>query len=167
MENKLEIEEMILAEWNQVKAIYIEGINTGNATFQTAAPTWDEWDSGHNKKCRYVAKISGEVVGWIALSPISNREVFEGVAEVSIYLNNSIKGMGIGSRLLAYLIEQSEHNGFWTLQAMIFPENIGSIKLHKKFGFEEVGTRKQMGRLNGAWRDVVLLERRSYKVGME
>ena len=167
MENKLEIEEMILADWNQVKAIYIEGINTGNATFQTTAPTWEEWDSAHNKKCRYVAKLNGEVVGWVALSPISNREVFEGVAEVSIYLNNSIKGMGIGSRLLAYLIEQSEHNGFWTLQAMIFPENMASIKLHKKFGFEEVGTRKQMGRLHGAWRDVVLLERRSNEVGVE
>ncbi|MFJ8064525.1 GNAT family N-acetyltransferase [Psychrobacillus sp. NPDC096426] len=165
MINDLVIDEMLETDWEQVKTIYIEGIQSGNATFQTKAPTWNEWNAVHFQKCRFIARMGREVVGWIAISPISSRESFAGVAEISIYLTNTIKGMGIGSKLLEALVKDSEQLGFWTLQAMIFPENQGSINLHKKFNFKEVGTRQRIGKLNGVWRDVVLLERRSEKVG--
>ena len=161
MLQNLIIDELKEHDWQQVKSIFIEGINTGNATFQTSASTWEEWDVAHQPDCRLVARLNGEVVGWVALSPISSRKAFKGVAEVSVYVSQRAIGMGIGRRLIQALIDNSEHHGYWTLQAMIFPENIGSIKLHMKHGFEKVGTRKQMGKLNGIWRDVVLLERRS------
>ena len=166
MKKELVIDEMLSSDWDQVNAIYLEGIQSGNATFQTETSTWDEWNAGHASKCRLVARLDGEVVGWIALSPISNRESFAGVAEVSVYLTDAIKGMGIGSKLVQAVIETSEQNGFWTLQAMIFPENQGSTNLHMKYGFKEVGVRQHMGQLNGVWRDVVLLERRSDIVGV-
>lgn len=166
MNTDIIINEMIPSDWGQVKEIFMEGILTANATFRTEAPTWDEWDKGHLKNCRFVAKQNGEVVGWVALTPISSMLAFSGVVEVSIYISASAAGMGVGSRLLQQVIDSSEQNKIWTIQAMIFPENIASINLHRKFGFEEVGTRKQMGRLNGVWRDVVLLERRSNKVGV-
>ena len=161
MLQNLILDELKEHDWQQVKSIFIEGINTRNATFQTSAPTWEEWDVAHQPDCRLVARLNGEVVGWVALSPISSREAFKGVAEVSVYVSQRAIGMGIGRRLIQALIDNSEHHGYWTLQAMIFPENIGSIKLHMNNGFEKVGTRKQMGKLNGIWRDVVLLERRS------
>ena len=161
MLQNLIIDELKEHDWQQVKSIFIEGINTGNATFQTSASTWEEWDVAHQPDCRLVARLNGEVVGWVALSPISSRKAFKGVAEVSVYVSQRATGMGIGRRLIQALIDNSEHHGYWTLQAMIFPENIGSIKLHMKNGLEKVGTRKQMGKLNGIWRDVVLLERRS------
>ncbi|MFC0023073.1 GNAT family N-acetyltransferase [Neobacillus cucumis] len=152
--------------WDQIREIYLEGIATGNATFQKVAPSWEEWDSSHVKECRLVARLEEKVLGWAALTPVSGRCVYAGVAEVSIYVSQSNYGKGIGSRLLNSLIEQSEQNGFWTLQSGIFPENVASLKLHSKHGFREVGRRERIGKMDGVWRDTVLLERRSNKVGI-
>lgn len=161
------IEYMLTSDWEQVSSIYHEGISTGNATFQTNAPTYDEWDSGHIKSCRLVAKIGDKIVGWAALSPTSSRCVYAGVAEVSIYVGLDYSKKGIGSLLLKRLIEESEQHGFWTLQSGIFPENISSLKIHQKNGFREIGRREKLGKMNGVWRDVVLLERRSTKIGID
>ncbi|MFS0674697.1 N-acetyltransferase family protein [Ornithinibacillus sp. 179-J 7C1 HS] len=168
METKhIVIDKMTEADWEFVREIYIEGINTGNATFDTEPPTWEEWDHGHLTNCRYVARIDGLVVGWAALSQSVHKEAYRGVAEVSIYVASASGGKGIGSSLLEKLIQSSEEAGFWTLQALIFPENTSSIKLHTRLGFEVVGTRKRVGRLHGVWRDVVFLERRSKVVGID
>ena len=168
MTNKhVEIDFMIAADWEMVREIYIEGINTGNATFDTEPPSWEEWDRGHLSSCRYVARVAGQVVGWAALSQSAHKEAYRGVAEVSIYIASASAGQGIGSLLLEKLIQSSEEEGFWTLQALIFPENTSSIKLHTRYGFEVVGTRKRVGKLHGIWRDVVFLERRSKVVGMD
>jgi phosphinothricin acetyltransferase len=156
-----QIIEMMDSDWDQVKTIYLEGIATGNATFETDAPSWESWDESHSKTCRLVAKSGNKTLGWTALSPVSGRCVYSGVADVSIYISQSYKGQGIGTALLCSMIELSEKEGFWTLQAGIFPENTSSIKLHKKAGFREVGVRERLGKMNGVWRDVVLLERRN------
>jgi len=148
-------------DWSAVRSIYLEGIRTGNATFETDAPEWSKWDSVHLPCCRLVERNGGAIVGWAALSPVSRRAVYAGVAEVSVYVTGSQQGKGTGSRLLRRLICESETEGIWTLQAGIFPENVASIDLHKKFGFREVGRREKIGQLNGVWRDVVLMERRS------
>ncbi len=161
------IEPMQPADWPAVAAIYLEGIATGNATFQTNAPPWEEWDAGHRKDCRLVAKNeSGELVGWAALTPISSRCVYAGVAEVSVYVAATGRGNGLGSKLLAALIAESELAGIWTLQAGIFPENAASLALHASCGFRQIGRRERIGQMNGKWRDVLLLERRSEKVGV-
>lgn len=167
MKQDIIIHAMISSDWDRVREIFIEGIKTGNATFRTESPTWDEWNKDHLTNCRFVAKQNGEVVGWVALTPISSMCAFSGVVEISIYITSSAAGMGVGSRLLQHVIDSSEQNKIWTIQAMIFPENTASINLHRKFGFDEVGTRKQIGKLNEVWRDVVLLERRSTVVGIE
>lgn len=167
MKQDIIINEMISSDWERVREIFIEGIRTANATFRTEAPNWDEWDKDHLNICRFVAKQDEKVVGWVALTPISSMHAFSGVVEVSIYIASSVAGKGVGSRLLQQVIDSSEQNKIWTIQSMIFPENAASIYLHRKFGFEEVGTRKQLGKLNGVWRDVVLLERRSTVVGVE
>ncbi|WP_319005479.1 GNAT family N-acetyltransferase [Metabacillus litoralis] len=159
------IDQMQQEDWKYVKNIYLEGIATKNATFQKESPSWKQWDEAHINDCRLVAKIKGEVIGWAALSPISTRPVYSGVAEVSVYVCRHKKGLGIGSLLIKSLIEQSEESGFWMLQSGIFPENYSSIHIHKKYGFREVGIRKKIAKLDGKWRDVVLLERRSTKVG--
>ncbi|SET01114.1 phosphinothricin acetyltransferase [Oceanobacillus limi] len=161
------IEEMEAEDWDEVRDIYIEGIQTGNATFDTEAPTWDEWHRGHLNDCRLVVRENGTVIGWAALSPISKKTAYQGAAEVSIYLSQKSVGKGLGSLLLREIINESEQKGFWTLQAGIFPENKTSIHLHEKYGFEKVGVRKRIGKLNGVWRDVVLLERRSTNVGVD
>jgi L-amino acid N-acyltransferase YncA len=161
MSKELMITEMYSEDWDQVKAIYLEGIATGNATFQTEAPSWENWNNGHLQDCRFVARTEGKIVGWTALSPISSRCIYSGVAEVSVYISEYVKGMGIGSKLLKTLIETSEQKGIWTLQSGIFPENTASLKLHNKFGFRVVGHRERIGKMNGIWRDIVLLERRS------
>ncbi|WP_277585220.1 GNAT family N-acetyltransferase [Psychrobacillus antarcticus] len=167
MNQDITINEMIPTDWNRVREIFIEGIRTANATFRTEAPDWDEWNKDHLAICRFVAKHDGGVVGWVALTPTSSMLAYSGVVEVSIYLTSSAAGKGVGSRLLQQVIDSSEQNKIWTIQALIFPENVASINLHKKFDFEVVGTRKKMGKLHGAWRDVVLLERRSNRVGVE
>lgn len=154
------------SHWPQVKAIYESGIATGNATFQTEAPGWEEWDKGHIKTCRLVALESDQVLGWAALSPVSGRCVYAGVAEVSVYIHPEARGKGVGKKLLGALIEESEQNNFWTLQAGIFPENISSISIHEKLGFRQVGRREKIGQMKGVWRDTLLLERRSTIAGL-
>jgi len=149
-----------------VRRIYEEGIATGIATFETEAPEWDKWDRAHLADCRLVAVRGHDVIGWAALSPVSDRCAYGGVAEVSVYVAAAARGQGLGKRLLEALIGESEHSGFWTLQAGMFTENRTSIALHKACGFVEVGVRQRLGRLQGAWRDVVLLERRSKVVGV-
>ena len=153
-------------DWGAVRAIYREGIATGNATFETDAPPWEAWDKDHLRACRLVARADGRVMGWAALSPVSGRCVYAGVAEVSVYVSTSARGQGVGRALLGALIEASEHAGLWTLQAGIFPENTASLALHRAHGFREVGRRERIGQLNGVWRDVVLMERRSKVVGI-
>jgi L-amino acid N-acyltransferase YncA len=160
------LQQMQPEDWPLVKAIYEEGIKTGNATFETAAPTWEAWHNGHIKECRLIAKEDEKILGWAALSPVSGRCVYAGVAEVSVYVSSEARGKGIGKRLLQKLIEESEANNLWTLQAGIFPENIPSIKIHESAGFRIIGKRERIGKMNGIWRDTLLLERRSNKVGI-
>jgi L-amino acid N-acyltransferase YncA len=152
-------------DWPAVREIYGEGIATGNATFETKLPGWEKWDRGHRKDCRLVAQNGEKISGWAALSSVSARRVYSGVAEVSVYVAASARGGGIGKALLQALIEESEKQGTWTLQAGIFPENAASIALHKSCGFREVGVRRCIGKLGHVWRDVLLLERRSSRVG--
>jgi L-amino acid N-acyltransferase YncA len=155
------IERMAAEDWPAVRAIYVEGIATGHATFEKSTPEWEVWDRGHLSECRFVARSSSEVIGWAAASPVSGRCVYVGVAEVSLYVAASMRGRKIGTRLLTRLIEESEALGIWTLQAGIFPENIASVQTHKRCGFRVVGVREKLGRMDGVWRDVLLLERRS------
>jgi L-amino acid N-acyltransferase YncA len=160
MITKVKISELLPEHWSQVRDIYEQGIASANATFQTTAPEWEEWDKSHVKSCRLVAIEDKVLKGWAALSPVSARAVYAGVAEVSIYIHADAQGKGIGSLLLKELIAKSEQQ-FWTLQAGIFPENTASIRLHEKLGFRLVGRRERIGKMNGIWRDTVLLERRS------
>jgi L-amino acid N-acyltransferase YncA len=154
-------------DWEQVSEIYRQGIETKNVTFQLDIPNWIDWDNGHLQTCRMVAEIDTIIVGWFALSPVSSRCVYGGVAEVSVYVANDFSGQQIGTKLLEKLIEESEKNGIWTLQAGIFPENKGSLKIHTKLGFREIGYREKIGKMDGVWRDTILLERRSNKIGIE
>jgi phosphinothricin acetyltransferase len=164
------INKMNHGDWEQVRAIYIEGIATGHATFEAEAPEWEKWDSAHLAEPRSVARVGSSIAGWAALSRVSPRSVYSGVAEVSIYVGAKYRGQGIGDALLAALVDASEKKGIWTLQAGIFPENISSINLHKKHGFRELGRREKVGKMTfgklaGTWRDVVLMERRSKVAG--
>jgi phosphinothricin acetyltransferase len=152
-------------DWVSVAEIYRQGIESGNATFQRDIPTWYEWNSGHIKTCRIVASIENEIAGWAALTPVSGRCVYAGVAEVSVYVSNQFKGQKIGTGLLERLISESEKEGYWTLQASIFPENQASLKMHENLGFRKVGFREKIGKMIDIWRDTILLERRSRKVG--
>lgn len=162
---EIDFRPILTDDWEAVRNIYQQGIDTGNATFQTSAPEWDAWDAGHLPHCRLLAHRGEEVLGWAALSRVSAREVYAGVAEVSIYIADQARGQGVGDALLGRLIAESEQNGIWTLQAGVFPENRASLALHGKHGFRVVGTRERVGRLHGQWRDTVLLERRSIVVG--
>jgi L-amino acid N-acyltransferase YncA len=162
----IEIKTMEPDHWNEVKRIYEEGLATGNASFQTTAPEWDEWDKTHIRKCRLVALDNNIIVGWAAMSSVSDRCVYGGVAEVSVYVSNSVRGKGIGKELLRILIVNSESNQFWTLQAGIFPENKASIRIHEENGFRIIGTREKIGQMKGVWRDTLILERRSSRVGV-
>ncbi|MET6997823.1 GNAT family N-acetyltransferase [Chitinophaga defluvii] len=157
---------MTSAHGPEVLSIYEEGISTGNATFQTAAPSWEEWDQSHLKSCRLVTVEDSKVLGWAALTPVSGRCVYAGVAEVSVYVAPDAQGKGIGKALLQALITESEENKLWTLQAGIFPENTGSIKIHEACGFRLVGRRERIGKMGDTWRDTVLLERRSTIIGI-
>ena len=158
---------MTSGDWEGVRAVYAAGIATGNATFETAPPDRGTWDHEHLRSCRLVARRDGEVVGWAALSAVSGRCVYGGVAEVGVYVDPAQAGRGIGSALLGRLVEAAEAEGMWTLQAGIFPENAASIALHRRNGFRVVGTRERIGRGDGGWRDVVLMERRSPTVGID
>ncbi len=163
--SSIAIRPMESRDWPSVKAIYLEGIATGNATFESEAPEWAEWDAKHLPDARLVAEADGGVVGWVALTPVSGRCVYSGVAELSIYVASAMRGRGMGNALLAALISESETKGYWTLQTGIFPENKASLALHQKLGFRILGTRERIGKMDGRWRDVVLMERRSTTVG--
>jgi L-amino acid N-acyltransferase YncA len=161
------IEPLLPEHWEAVKKIYENGIATGNATFQIAAPsTWAEWDKGHVEYSRFIAKKGNIIMGWVALSPTSARECYNGVCELSVYVDNDYRGKGIGNLLMKAMIESSEAAGVWTLYSSTFPENRASIALHKKFGFREIGYREKIAKQNGVWRNTVLLERRSKVVGV-
>jgi len=161
------IDKMTQLDWKQVSSIYLEGIRTGKATFQTEVPNWENWNGGHISSCRLVLRSCNIILGWGALSPTSSRYVYSGVAEVSIYIGEKYRERGLGKVILEKLIILSEKNGFWTLQSGIIRENILSIKLHKSCGFREVGIREKISKMNnGEWHDVVLMERRSKIVGI-
>jgi L-amino acid N-acyltransferase YncA len=157
----IEIRTMRADDWPRVASIYEAGIATGDATFETEAPTWDAWDEGHLEQPRLVACAAGAVVGWAALSPVSERCVYQGVAEVSVYVDPAASGQGVGRAVLGALVEASESAGIWTLQTGIFPENTASLALHQRCGFRVVGLRERIGQMGDRWRDVVFLERRS------
>jgi phosphinothricin acetyltransferase len=161
------IENMRAEHWESVRSIYLEGIESGHATFETEAPDWPRWDAAHLQFARLVALAGEQIAGWAALSSVSNRKVYAGVAEVSVYVGREFRGEGVGRALLEALIRKSEVNGVWTLQAGIFPENVASVALHRGCGFREVGRRERVGKLGGRWRDTVLLERRSESVGVD
>jgi len=160
------IREMHPTDWDAVSKIYEQGIATGMATFETNVPDYESWDNAHMASCRLVAEKNHQILGWVALSPVSSRCVYGGVAEVSIYVAKNSGRKGIGELLMKQLITESEKEGIWTLQSGIFPTNIGSIKLHKKVGFRRIGKRERIGKLNGTWFDNVLFERRSTILGI-
>lgn len=162
-----ELRKMFPEDGEKVLAIFGEGIESGNATFDQDIPSWEVWNINHLNCCRFVLENDqDEIVGWCALKPVSNRSCFHGVAEVSIYISKNYQGKGLGNYLLKKLILDSEENGYWTLQSGVFPENKASISLHQKNGFRSVGVRKNLGQMNGVWRDVLLMERRSSVVGI-
>lgn len=163
---KRNIRTMEDSDHESVLEIYKMGIETGNATFEKLVPTSAEWDANHIKHSRFIAEINGSVAGWVALSPVSKRDAYKGVAEISIYIHNQHWGKGIGSVLMERAIESSEENGIWTLFSVVFPENKFSVSLHKKYGFRIIGTREKISQINGSWRDTVILERRSNKIGV-
>jgi len=162
----MNIEPFTEGHWPEAKAIYLSGVATGNANFSFVEPQWTGWDKAHVNNCRFVVADNNEVLGWAALTAIHDQCVFAGVAEVSIYIAEKARGKSIGKQLLRHLIDESEKNGFWTLEARIFPENIASVKIHEENGFRIIGSREHIGQLNGVWRDTLLLERRSVKVGI-
>jgi L-amino acid N-acyltransferase YncA len=165
MDREIRIEPMRPEDWPAVRAIYLEGITTGNATFEQTTPEWEKWNADHLPDARIVARSDGGILGWAALSAVSSRCVYAGVAEVSIYVGERSRGLGVGRQLMSQLIVESEAAGIWTLQAGIFPENLASIALHERAGFRILGRRERLGQMNGRWRDVVLMELRSAVVG--
>ncbi|WP_339709364.1 N-acetyltransferase family protein [uncultured Kriegella sp.] len=160
------IREMIDHDSSRVLEIYQMGLDTKNATFETAVPTWNEWNLKHLKHSRFVYLDNDKVVGWIALSPVSERLVYEGVAEVSTYIDTNRLGKGIGLALMDKMITSSEEHGIWTLFSSVFPENKATLKIHDKFGFRTIGIREKIAKLDDKWRDTILLERRSRVVGL-
>lgn len=161
------IRELHFTDWKSIKEIYESGILTNLATFETTAPDWDKWNNAHLTFARIVAIVDNEVIGWAALSPVSNRCVYGGVAEVSVYVSDKVKGRGIGTQLLQYLIKESEKNGIWTLQSGIFKDNLASLKIHETAGFRVIGYRERIGKLNNEWKDTILLEKRSKLIGVD
>lgn len=161
------IDAMTQADWPEVRRTYLEGVATGQATFETDAPTWEQWDAGHSHVGRLVARAADQVVGWCALSPASRRLCYAGVAEVSVYVAAAYRGQKIGRGLLSQVIEEAERAGIWTLQGATFPENEASLKLQLSCGFRVIGRRERVARLHGVWRDTVLTERRSRAVGVD
>ncbi len=161
----IRIDTMVVEDWQAVRRIYQAGIDTGHATFEAVAPSWEPWDADHLDSPRLVARDGGAVIGWAALAPVSGRCVYGGVAEVSVYVDTASRGRGVGLALLNALVAASEEAGIWTLEAGIFPQNEASVAVHRRSGFREVGRREKLGKLGGIWRDVLLLERRSATVG--
>jgi L-amino acid N-acyltransferase YncA len=165
LSTRVDIRDLRPEHWPEVASIFQAGIDTGHATFETAPPSWEAWDRAHLRSLRLVATDDGSVLGWAALSRVSTRPCYEGVAEVSVYVAPDASGRGVGRALLEALIARAEDAGIWTIQAGIFPENTASLALHEKCEFRVVGTRERIGELHGIWRDVVLMERRSRRVG--
>lgn len=164
----MRIRPMTSDDWGAVAQIYAQGMDTGYATFESTVPEFKNWDQGHLKICRLVAEKNGQILGWAALSPVSSRCVYGGVAEVSVYIAADSQGKGVGKALMHELITQSEAGGYWTLQSGIFPENKGSIVLHEKVGFRFIGKRERVGKTkDGLWKDNLLYERRSKIVGID
>lgn len=163
----MEVKHLTKEYWSQVKSIFIDGILTKNATFMTLeeVPSWKIWSETHLLHSRFVVIKGGNVLGWCALTPYSKKHAYRGVAEVSVYVSLTERGKGIGNQLLKKLVEDSEKNGIWTLQARVYPENKASVHIHKQQGFVDIGTMKKAGQIDGFWRDVIILERRSKKVG--
>ena len=159
------IEPMLPSDWPDVSAIYVEGIATGNATFETLAPTWDEWDRAHLRCCRLVARQGRTLAGWAAMSRVSQRSCYAGVAELSVYVASWARGKRVGSALIAAAIEASERAGLWTLQGTIIAGNAASLRMCEAAGFRQVGTRHKIAKIDDVWRDVVIVERRSAVVG--
>lgn len=162
----MEITKIEVGHYPQVAEIYLQGIATGIATFQTEATDWETWDKSHLPNCRIAAFEGNQMAGWAALSPVSSRCVYAGVAEVSIYIAENFRGKGVGKYLLSKLIEESEAAGLWTLQSGIFSDNIASIKLHEQCGFRVIGYREKIGKKDGIWKDNIIMERRSQVVGI-
>lgn len=160
------IRSMTQKDWPEVAEIYLEGISTGYATFETSVPDFENWNKTHLKKCRLIVEKEATILGWAALSPVSSRPVYRGIGEVSVYISEVSRGLGVGKALLLKLIEESEKEGYWTIQSGIFPENMASIKLHKKVGFRFIGKREKIGKTkDGLWKDNLLFEKRSKIVG--
>lgn len=165
-------ERMKPEDWRQVRSIYLEGIATGDSTFEADTPDWEKWDSAHLQEHRLVVRDGEDILAWAALSPVSDRCVYSGVAELSLYVASEHRGRGIGSVLIEAIIDSTEEAGIWTLQGGIFPENKASIRLARKHRFKEVGKREKIGKMTygnhaGTWRDVILVERRSTVTGIE
>jgi phosphinothricin acetyltransferase len=167
MSEEIIIEAMRAQDWIRVREIYLQGIATGNATFETSAPSFAAWDKAHFSFARLVARSGETIAGWAALSPVSERCCYAGVGDLSVYVAAESREAGIGRQLLKALIDESERNGIWTLQAGVFPENVASLAVHRDCGFREVGRRERIGKMHGVWRDTVLLERRSTRIGVE
>ena len=160
------IEPMTPDDWPAVKAIYQEGMATGVGTFETAAPSWEQWDVARLPHSRLVARGT-VVLGWAALSPVSKRSCYAGVAEVGVYVAESARGQGVGRALLDALVESSEAHGIWTLQGATIASNTASIALQRRCGFRVVGRRERIGKRDGVWHDTILTERRSRRVGVD
>lgn len=159
------IQAMTPSDWEAVRAIYLEGIASGQATFEVEAPSWEQWDAGHHPFARLVVRDTDGVAGWAALSPVSRRPCYSGVAELSVYIAAEQRGRGLGKQLLLALIVEAEKHGIWTLQGSTFPENLASLALQQTCGFRQVGRRQRIAQHNGVWRDTILTERRSELIG--
>lgn len=167
LQSEVHIDGMVHTDWPDVSAIYLEGIATGNATFETLAPTWDEFDRIHLPFARLVAREGRTIAGWAALSRVSQRSCYSGVAELSVYVAGWARGKRVGSALMQAAIQASEKAGIWTLQGTVFPENVASLRMCEAVGFREVGRRERIGKLLGKWRDTVIVERRSDAIGVD
>ena len=162
----LTFERLEPEDWQAVRTIYQEGIDSGQATFETEVPSLEEWNASKLSACRLIARVDGSTAGWAALSPVSQRQVYAGIAEVSVYVSGAVRGRGVGRALLQEVVDSSERAGFWMLQAVMFPENEASVALHRACGFRLVGKREKVAQYHGIWRDTILMERRSRKVGI-
>jgi len=162
--DRVAVEEMTESDWPAVAEIYRQGLDTGHASFETEVPGYEAWDRAHLERPRLVARLDGDLVGWAALSPVSDRCAYGGVAEDSVYVTTGRTGLGIGRSLLSELVRRAEDEGIWTIQAGLFPENAASLALHERCGFRVVGRRERLGRHHGVWRDVLLVERRSDRI---
>ena len=162
--DRVAVEEMTAADWPAVAEIYRQGLDAGHASFETEVPGYGAWDRAHMERPRLVARVDGDVAGWAALSPVSDRCVYGGVAEDSVYVAAAMTGRGIGRRLLSELVRRAEDEGIWTIQAGLFPENAASLAVHERCGFRVVGRRERLGKHHGVWRDVLLVERRSDRI---